>query len=370
MVDATVPSLLASARRRVWRGEFADAARLASWGTISLLLFVVAVHLILHAVPPGIVAFAVVVLWVSFGTWAGLRRPSDLACALWADRHAGGASAFSTWVEIHAAAHPAAAPQAIAWLEQWITARVPHSLRALEQRREPKRLLFPLLATLACGVIAALVLALPDVAATSATAAGTATGPAETAASKTAPAAADVVNELAQLLHGTDSRRAPDPRGVGTASASAVDGSAAATAVAHPSEAAAGGRPSANARSLSENSLEGSANGAAAAPGTGSGRAAGDRPDERADAGSSRPAQSTMPPEGRASGARRASAGQRADMEQVATFDTDTPLRSVSGGTLDTPLAATPPAAAATMQLTPTQAAYVQAWMKANAPLR
>jgi len=78
-----------------------------------------------------------------------------------------------------------------------------------------------------------------------------------------------------------------------------------------------------------------------------------------------------MPLERRESSARLRPPEKQADMDQVATFDEDTPMQQTAKVPADSaPAAATPPAATETTRLTPTLAAYVQAWIRASGQRR
>jgi hypothetical protein len=58
-------------------------------------------------------------------------------------------------------------------------------------------------------------------------------------------------------------------------------------------------------------------------------------------------------------------------MDQLATFDEDLSMHRGTTVRVDlAPAAATPPPAAESTRLTPTKAAYVQAWMKASGQRR
>jgi hypothetical protein len=105
--------------------------------------------------------------------------------------------------------------------------------------------------------------------------------------------------------------------------------------------------------------------------GAGSGREAGDSPDDRTDARTSRVPQSKMPIERRESSTPHPPPERQADMDRLATFDED--LSTSRGATeREEPAAAaaTPPPAMAATRLTPTKAAYVQAWIKASGQRR
>ena len=359
----------------MWRNEFAAAAGLALRGTAGLMLLAVAVHLAVRPVRVGVVLSATVVLWALMMARAGLRRPSDSAGALWADRHLGGASAFSTLLEIGNDKQAVPAP-GLRWLERWATARVPQSLRLLEERRDPARLFRPLLLMLVCTAFATLVLTLPDIASYSrrqlAVSAPSGIAP------QPAPAAEPTVTEelageLTHALRSAESRRASDGREIGRAPAEESgmrDDSSGSRGT--RSAAAMPGERMAVGKSLAGAPVDTApATGATPASGAGSGRAAGERPDDRADAGSSQVPRSTMPLERRESSAQHRSGEKQADMDQLATFDQDIPMQRTANAPPDqAPAAAPPPATTDTTQLTASQAAYVQAWIRASGQRR
>jgi len=213
MGPSPVQSLLGAVRRRLWRGHFIAAARLALWGCAALLLVAGAAHLVVRPVPVDDLLATIAALWASALAWAGLRRPAETACALWADRHLGGASAYSTLLEMRIGAQPAPHTEAVRWLEQWATASVPQARRLLAGQRDPARLVRPLFSMLVAAAIAALVLTLPGVAPSSR----------PELAAPTAPVAADhatpdsaalaptgLAVELASALRSAETRNAPD----------------------------------------------------------------------------------------------------------------------------------------------------------------
>ena len=376
MADSSVQSLLGAVRRRMWRSEFVAAARLALWGTAGLMLLAVAVHLAVRPVRVGVVLSAIAVLWASMLVRAGLRRPSDSVSALWADRYLGGASAFSTLLEMSSDSHMVVQGQALPWLQHWSTARVPHSLRLLQERRDPARLSRPLLSMLVCAAFATLVLALPNLAPSTrqeraaSSAAGSADGPSPEAEP---PVTTKLVAELARALRSPESPRTSDRRDGGRAPAagSGKSNEGNGSQVAPPGAAAPGERATGG-KTPGSNPVDAArTTGTTSTSSTGAGRDAGDSPDNRADTGTSRVLRSTMPMERRESSAPRRSAERRAEMDQPATFDEDLSMPRTAEVRADpAPAAATPPAAADTPRLTPSQAAYVQAWIRASGQRR
>lgn len=377
MARSSVHSLLGAVRRHLWRGQFVVAARLALWGTAGLMLFAAAVHLAARPVSFGAVAMALAVLWAALLARAGWRRPNEPACALWADRHLGGASAFTTWLETGGGPRGANA-QALQWLERWAAARVPQGMELLAGWHEAPQLSRPLLSALMCAALATFVLTLG----------GPAPSPRQQVASRPAtdiadrplsgadaPAAAERVSEVAMALRPADPDAAPErgqaPRVQATASGTPEPGSTAAVAAALPSQT---GTTTPGPRTSAGEPPVGTAAAAAApataatlAAGTGSGRDAGDSRDDRADIGVSQPGRVRIPVPRFVTGPRRAGTEERADMDRSATYDDDLPGPGTAAmAAVTAPAPAAPPAAAAGMRLRPTEATYVQAWLKAS----
>jgi hypothetical protein len=372
MADSIVQSLQVAVRRRLWRGQFVAAARLALWGSAGLLLLAVGVHLAARPVRVDAVLSAIVALWTAMMAWAGLRRPSDSACALWADRHLGGESAFSTLLEMREGKQAAPNAQAVRWLEHWAAARVPHGLRLLGGRHESARLSRPLVSMLVCGALATIVLTLPDTAPSARqelaapSPSGVAAGPTPDAEP---PASKELVSALASALRSADSHRASERRDDSRAPAPGPgkrdDGTVlriTQAGTAPPGERTTFGGPLAGTTGDAA-----PAAGAERASGAASGRDAGDSRDDRADAGVSRIPRGTIQVRSRESSERRPSPERQADMDQLATFDEDLPMhRTATAREVPAPAAATPPPATDATPMTPASAAYVHAWMKAS----
>lgn len=369
-----VQNLLGAVRRRLWRGQFTAGVRRAFWSSAGLMLLAVAVHLAVRPVPAGVMLSALAALWAAMLAWAGWRRPTDGACALWADRQLGGACAFTTLLETGQRRPAAANDPAVQWLERWATARVPDGLRLLAEWHEPAQLSRPLVSAGVSAALATLVLTLPDLAsapqqrAAAPPAASIADRPLHTAEM---PASVEVVNEIAGALRSAASREAPELRAGSQAPASGPvktdDGDALrnAPAGATPAGGRATGRDAAPGTAVDA----GPATGTTA--GSGSGRQAGDSRDNRADIGVSRALRGTMPVQRLDSSVRRSSAEKQADMERAADYDDRLPTQGATAlRTVPAAAAATPPAAAEVARLAPTEATYVQAWMKAIAGRR
>jgi hypothetical protein len=71
-----------------------------------------------------------------------------------------------------------------------------------------------------------------------------------------------------------------------------------------------------------------------------------------------------------ASSGRRSPGDEQADLERSAEYDDRLAVQDAAAAAAPAPAAATPPAAAGFARLAPTEATYVQAWMKANAARR
>lgn len=376
IAPSSVQSLLGAVRRRLWSRQFVAAARLALWSTAGFMLLAVAVYLTARPVPVGAGLLAIVVLWASLLGWAGLRRPSDSACALWADRHLGGQSAFITLLEMRKGTQIVQNAQALRWLEHWATARVPYGLRLLAERHDSARVSRSLLSMLVCTALATLVLTLPDLPLSSRQQLATSSPsaiPDRPTPDDEPPIATALVGELANALRSAAPHHASDRRETSRApaakSAKSDDGNG--SRMVQPGSAQPGERATVR-KSLPGNPNDAAPTvGATQASGAGSGRDAGDSRDERAGTGVSRALRSTMLVQKRESSVRRSSRERQADMDQLASFDDDLSVHRAATVREDAaPAAATPPPATEAMRLTPTEATYVQAWLKASGQRR
>jgi hypothetical protein len=229
---------------------------------------------------------------------------------------------------------------------------------------------------LVCAAFATLVLTLPDLAPSSRQqlAVSNPSSIAERPVPEAEPTLAEeLADELTHALRSAESHRTSDRRQVGPAPATGPGKSDDSTGsrVAQSGAAVPGERATIGKSPAGDSVDAAPTTGATLASSAGSGRAAGDRPDDRADAGSSRVLRGTMPLERRESRARRRSPEKQADMDQLATFDEDTPMQLTAKVRADhAPAAATPPATGETTQLTPSQSAYVQAWIRASGQRR
>ncbi len=371
MAAADMQTLLGGVRRRLWRAQFTAAVRRAAWGSACLMLLGVAVHLIAFPLPVAALAWAVAVPWAATIAWAAWRRPADPACALWADRRLGGASAYTTWLEVRAGQHGTADAAAVRGFEQWALARVPDSLRRLAAMPAPAQLARPLVSMAVCTALATLVLALPQATRSSrppleAAAGSAVSGDRPLAA---APAAPALVNEIAQAMRAPD---APDTAQRGGARRQAATnpgpGDESQQPPALPDGSAGAGARAATAQTSSGPSVAvGPSSGGELATGAGGGREAGDSPDQRADGGVSHALRGTITVQRSALGARGTVGGWQADIDRSATYGEE-PSRPGTAAPQSgpAPAAATPPAATDATQLTPTETSYIQAWMKAS----
>lgn len=374
MATHEVHELLGMVRSCLWRARFIAAIRKAMWASAALMLLVVAVHMAARRVPIEAVLLLMSGLWAVLVLRAAWHRPTVAGCALWADRHLGGASAFTTVLELRGAAPGHASESARQWLENWVAARLPESLRLLAERKESMRLSRPLLSMLVCAALATVVLSMPDTAPVSRQQALALppSGIGDTSAPATqAPASDKLVGEIVSALRSAQSRDAPERRDTGQANATqggkaAVDKDPAATQPAPRPTGEGVGVAASPSGSAAEPAL---ASGSAQA--AGGGRIAGDGRDERSAPGMSRALQGTIAVTRSAARTASAPAEMQADMTQLATYRDDfAPPVAAIGHSSSEVAAATPPPATESTRLTPTEASYVQAWMKASARRR
>ena len=375
MLAPELQDLLNAVRRRLWRGLFVTALRRALWGSAALLVLVIGLALLIGRVPVAVVLIAVSSLWVLLLVWAAGRRPAYSDCALWADRHLGGACAFTTLLELDPVGPAKPDAAAVRRLQVWSTKKAPECLRALAEKQASLRLARPLLATMVCMALAAIVLNLSDSmpapfrqAATSLHADERATPGIGTSEG------AELASEIAKAVRADDSRRTTERREDGgfhdAANGKSVAGQrpADARAMAAP----VGSKP-VNASSMSAASMQAPAQPRKDEPaGTdaAAGREAGGSID-RAGAGISRLPQGTMVTRGYELKSRGRSAEMQADMDREGSYDEALTLTGQPPWVPTTTVAAaTPPTATESSRLTPTETSYVQAWMKASAQRR
>ena len=374
MGAAIVQSLLDAVRRRLWWAQLAEGVRRASWASAALMLLAVAIHLTIHPVNFEALLVTAALLWTCLLAWAALLRPADADCALWADRHLNGASAYSTLLELRSSSHFTSSAQAAQWLERWAVARVPEGLRLLAQQRDAMRLWRPSLSMLVCAALAGFILTLSDVrvGATKSPGVATPTTLSEASAKNMERAApSELVSEIAAALRSRDVAEMAQRPGSGGTTAGESAGE-------HATSAAPTSEPRSTARERdtpdSSDAGQGPTVGAASAGSTtrtsggSSGREAGDSPGDRGNAGASSVPRSTMSTRQREMSTPPQGTNRQADMDELASFDEEAKRERATARPARAPLPATPPPAIETTRLSPTQAAYVQAWMKASAP--
>ncbi len=367
-----VQPLLDAVRRRLWRRQFVAAARLALWAGAGLALVAAAAHLALRPVSIDAVLAVLALPWAALLARAGWRRPSDAACALWADRHLGGASAYTTLMEFDTLPPGAAGAPARQRLEAWAAGRIPHSLALLAGRDETPRLSRPLVAMLVCAAFAALVLALPTLAPTparpAAAAGAVATGE-QPPLLVHAPASTEPLGEVANALRTTagDDTPARGPSGRAQAAGPGRGDDSAAPALAEPGATPQGERRNGGPTGAPAAAALAAQDATRPATGAGSGHDAGDSRDERADVGTSRAGPETLAVQRSAIGAGREPTTRQADPDRAAVYaDEPAGAGRAAGPSGPAVAAAAPPAITEAAPLTPTEARYVRAWMMAN----
>jgi len=377
MGDPAVRTVLDRVRAHLWREQWRRAVRRAGWLSAATMLLAAAVHLVVMPVAVDAVLWMLSVEWTVLLASVASRRPRDAECALWIDRHLGGASAFTTWLEPTPNPQTPAHAQALRWLERWATAKVPAVLASLREQRPSVRVARSFVAMAVCSALALFVLSLVDTVPKDnrhSDMAINATSRDKSTPSTEAPVATQLAGEIASALRSTESANRPRRTGAGdapSAGAPRADDrsgspakSSAPTQLAPDAPIAQRDSRSRAADDASVDPSDPARRGRSAA--AGSGRQAGASPDTRADIGVSRPATGTIAQPRSASTAGSASTERQADMEQAAGFDetVSTPAEARSSGIAAA--AATPPRAVAGTRLTPIETSYVQAWMKAT----
>ena len=382
-VVSTLPlqTLLGAVQRRLWRAHFVAALRRALWASTAVVLLATVGQLAGLTMPVGALLTAVGALWLLLLVRAARQRPGIAACALWADRHLGGASAFTTWLETVGAPSATANKPAVAWLQQWTEQRVPESLRVLNERRAPAQLTRPLLALLVGLALAAVVSRLHQPAPTAAVQTAARPSPAASSVSRQtdsvaalalAPAleTAPLVSDISKALRAAAAREAAARVGAGQLPAAGVGkpGDEQASAPAPGATAAAADQARRGSAAAGTPAAAAPTAGVANSSGASAGREAGDSRDQRADVGVSRPLPGPIPMPRSVPREPVSAADKQADLGRLAAYGPD---HSTQGRATmrvgPEPAAATPPPASDDTRLTPTQSSYVQAWMKASA---
>jgi hypothetical protein len=161
MMTSSVHALIRAVRQRLWRDRVVACARVAAWAATGWLVLAMGVHMATGAIPVAVLIAVAVTLSTTVILSGIAWRPADAACALWADRHLGGASAFSTLLDSRGDIN-APAPRAMQALEQWASTKATESTRLLAGRRQPARLARPLLSLVMCAAVASIVMTSPE----------------------------------------------------------------------------------------------------------------------------------------------------------------------------------------------------------------
>lgn len=387
MTDAGVPLLIAAVRRRLWLGRLAAALRLAAWVSAATMLLAAGVHL---ARPVGSLDWLAPLIGLpglAAIAWAGARRPRDEDCALWADRHLDGASAYTTWLQTRTASLASAPVAALQAFEGWTSRRVPESLLRLSRRQAPPAWTRPTATWLVCAALAAVVFSVVEAPAPGSPAVAAAVQ-AQAGAPLSRGAQAPLVADVTRVLRAQEKERAARRSGAGRDAAGQA-GRAADADRAPPVAASAGqGGTSPDSRPPKRPSagiVVAAAGSASTAPGPGSGggreagtgadpnHLGGDRRAQSAPQYAPQSAAQNAPPTPQRPAAGTAgsvSQGFRADAQQSASFVDGMPASAAPRQALAGVAAATPPPAADDRPLSPSETHYVQAWMKASVRLR
>jgi hypothetical protein len=380
-----VRSLLATVRRRLWRDRFVEATRHALWASAALVTTATALHLALGQPGLAITLAVAGAAWLVALARAAVKRPSVAESALFADRFLGGESAYSTWLETDVADAGVPHTPALQRLAHWTDAAAPTSRAALAALHTPSRLGRPLAAAGVCAAVAALVMALPDVARDSTAEAERAArdraSPAEALAIDDDVLARELEDELAASARSSvgpdDPVRGSMRRDEGTEptdSAAPSTGTSAATPLAlrdevRPSTADASGAAvrdgdSPAGTSQAEPADQGAA-GVAAARTPGSGREAGTTRDDLAATGGTPVLAGALTVRRRDIIRPGEEAARQADMTQAGIYEGEAASASGDPAAARTIAPARPPAARRDTALSPAEAAYVAAWGQA-----
>jgi hypothetical protein len=304
--------------------------------------------------------------------WTIVQRPSAAQCATWADRHLRGESAYATLLET---ADSAASTPATQWLAQWATARVPVSVALIAAHRNDRASLRAALVSLAvsAAIAATIVMTVdPESGATRTASTRPSAGGPAAAADVSRPPAEPAQQLAAALRTGVGREPAASAVRTGAGSDAATDDTDTGRAPARSSQGPAGSKPASTAAGAQDEASPPAERGRLpSAAGTGSGNDAGTSRDTRRDQGISTVA---VAPASAAAGRDRrdgALIGPRTAVEQPASYDRGDPSASAfPPAPIVAAAAADPPSARRAMRLSPTRAAYVQAWMTATEGLR
>lgn len=357
-------TLLRAVRWYVWRRAFVTVTRHALWAGAGSLLAIAVLHVTLAPMAPTVAASAIVLAFLGGIVWAALGKPDDAACALWADRHLAGASGYSTWLEMRSSRHRGS--PAMRWLDDWTRTHAVQSIALLGHRHDPLRLSRPALAAAGALVILVLVLELPGARSIERENTGATPGARNQLANNQRSAdmpAHTIAQELASALRPTEASQQGNTErdaGNGTLTASESDASSARKGGGDRAVTRTDSR-STDPRMASEDRPNARDVSSAA---SGSGREAGSSPDDRRDRGATPVIGSTIAAKP-APVLRAPATGQRAAMQEEATYSREDETDSGASATkLRAPAASAPPADASLMKLSPSLSAYVDTWMK------
>ncbi len=354
-------SLLADVRQRLWAARLLQALRGALWAWAAIMATVAVLHAVTGV--PGLasaVALGTAAVLVAIA-WAVSHGPGKAEAALYADRHLGGQSGYSTWLEGCRSGDAQRDSAARRRLVEWTASVVPASRRALEARRLPWRLARPLAAAAICTGVAVTVtmlgLAQPAAPTGSRDGMGSEAAPAGAPRLDDAALAESLAGSMAESMAGEPATPVgPEESGRGSMDREDTPGGLRAAGP------APGPQDSIERADSDDQRRE--ASGVAAVAGTG--REAGSTRDDSGPGAGSRAAPGAMNVQRRdVNGS--ADAGERmADDERSAGYGDDAARAAAgAGAAMLSAAAAQAPAARRDAVLSPAEAAYVDAWRAA-----
>ena len=343
MKSPAADQLLRSVERRLRRQHIAAAARFATWATTSIALVAVLLHLFVRPMGIGAVALTVSICWAAAMLQALLTPIRTRECAEWADRHLGGSSAYSTYLEFASKDGEARSVPALARLLQWIEQAARSGMELLDSMSQSTGVMKPAAVALVAALLAIALLQIPTHARAPASTPGSAQVPAPAPGMPGAAGEPDAGDEAAAAV-------AARPRRSGAAGEGHEAGGR--------TPSAPGARSSIESRK-SEGETPGAADAKRAAAG---GRDAGDSPDRATDAGLSEAWQGEL-----ATALRPLSeptgASARTDSGLAAEFSTNAAANGdARPAAILTPAPAAAPEARRTVRLGPAEQAYVRAY--------
>lgn len=346
---SALQQLLARVQRHLLRERLAAAARYAAWGSAGVAALGVLLHLFVRPVSPLGLLAALGMPWLLALLQVITTRARRVECAAWADRHLGGRSAYSTWLEVSAASRDAA-PPAIAHLESWLAESTPGRLAQLDTWPFDAKLRKPLSAALVCSALAVALLQLP--------ARPRASGR-EAPQAAARPAAIDASQRPAGKPENAGER--PPDAGLGdtrNASLAAPEQQRRAA----PAKDASAGEDAAATDDGTRSNPEGPAQAQATARVTATGREAGDSPDTGTDAALTSPWQGELAARLRQVTGPRERDSLRADATRAADYDEQSGASGIALAQATDIAAATPPPARPAPRLGPAEQAYLRAY--------